>query len=177
MKMDESFPIHYKRSERRTLSITVNRSGEVSVRMPLRASLEDAKQFVIQHWAWIKKARAQVLDRQARTEVSPCEEVRLREEARQYLSERVDYFSKRMGLFPTSLRITSARGRWGSCNAKNGLCFSFRVMLLPPAAIDYVVVHELAHIAEHNHSKRFYHVVERELPDYKERIRLIKALS
>ena len=50
-------------------------------------------------------------------------------------------------------------------------------MLLPDAAIDYVVVHELAHIAEHNHSKRFYRVIEKTLPDYKERIRLLKGLS
>ena len=172
--MTEDFPIIYIRAERRSLSILVDRNGDVRVRIPLRCPMEKAEEFVKKHEVWILKARERALAAKAKNELSPERETALREAAKRYLPERVKYFSARMGLSPSSVRITSARGRWGSCSAKNGLCFSFRVMLLPPAAIDYVVVHELAHIAEHNHSKRFYRVVERELPDYKDRIRLIK---
>ena len=79
-----------------------------------------------------------------------------------------------MGLKPTSVKITSAKGRFGSCSAKNGLCFSWRLMAYPERAVRYVVVHELAHIAHHNHSPAFYALVEKYMPDYKERQKLLK---
>ena len=81
-----------------------------------------------------------------------------------------------MGVNPTSVKITSAQTRYGSCSAKNGICYSWRVMLLPEDLIDYIVVHELAHIREHNHSPAFYRVIERELPDYKKRVAKLKKI-
>ena len=101
----------------------------------------------------------------------------LREKAKAYLPSRVSFYSKQMGLFPTGVKITSARSRWGSCSGKNSLCFSFRLMLLPDDLMDYVIVHELAHIKEKNHSARFYAVVAEYLPDYKQRISALKAIS
>ena len=79
-----------------------------------------------------------------------------------------------MGLHPTGLRITSARTRFGSCSAKNSICFSWRLMQYPDAAVDYVVVHELAHIREKNHGRAFYALVEQFLPDWRERRALLK---
>ena len=175
--MKDSLPIIYIRSERRTLAISVGKDGAVRVRMPLYYPMEKAVRFVEEHAEWIEKAQKRVQAFREKTEVSPEREAELRLLAKKVLPEKVKHYAERMGLFPTSVRITSARGRYGSCSAKNGICFSFRVMLLPDAAIDYVVVHELAHIAEHNHSKRFYRVIEKTLPDYKERIRLLKGLS
>ena len=63
---------------------------------------------------------------------------------------------------------------WGSCSGKNSISFSWRLMQYPEAAIDYVVVHELAHIRHHNHSAAFYSFVEKILPDYRERARLLR---
>ena len=79
-----------------------------------------------------------------------------------------------MGVTPASVKITSARTRFGSCSGKNGICFSLYLMQYPEAAIDYVVVHELAHIRRHDHSPAFYAEVARVLPDYKERMKLLK---
>ena len=79
-----------------------------------------------------------------------------------------------MHLYPSSVKVTSAKKRFGSCSAKNSLCFSLYLFDYPDKAIDYVVVHELAHIKEHNHSKRFWRVVENYLPDYKERDKVLK---
>lgn len=90
------------------------------------------------------------------------------------LPRRVEYYSEKMGLYPTSVKITSAATRFGSCSGKNSICFSYRLMLYPPEAVDYVVVHELAHIKEKNHSARFYALVERYMPDYREREKLLK---
>lgn len=79
-----------------------------------------------------------------------------------------------MDLYPKSIKITSAKTRFGSCSGDNRLCFSYLLMLYPKEAVDYVIVHELAHIKEHNHSKRFYKLIEKYMPDYKEKIKLLK---
>ena len=91
-----------------------------------------------------------------------------REQARQILSERVRLFASQHHLQFQGLRISSARTRWGSCNSKGGLSFSWRLILTPMEVVDYVVVHELAHTLNHNHSKRFWNQVERILPNFKE---------
>jgi len=72
------------------------------------------------------------------------------------------------------ITITSAKTRFGSCSSKGNISYSYKLMLYPEAAREYVVVHELAHLVEMNHSKRFYSLVERYLPDYKERRKLLK---
>ena len=79
-----------------------------------------------------------------------------------------------MGLEPTGIKITSAQKRFGSCNGKNSICYSWRLMLYPPEAIDYVVVHELAHIVHKNHGAKFYKLVAKYLPDYKERVKMLR---
>jgi predicted metal-dependent hydrolase len=92
-----------------------------------------------------------------------------RAQARQILTERVELYARQYGFQYTKIGITSARTRWGSCSATGALNFSWRLILAPPEAVDYVVVHELAHTVLHNHSKRFWKKVETILPDYKER--------
>ena len=72
------------------------------------------------------------------------------------------------------MKITSARKRFGSCGPENGLCFAWRLMRYPAAAIDYVVVHELAHIVHKDHSRAFYGLIAQVLPDYRERAALLK---
>ena len=79
-----------------------------------------------------------------------------------------------MGLKYGRITITSAKTRFGSCSSKGRISYSYRLMLYPEAARDYVVVHELAHLVEMNHSKRFYDVIEKFMPDYKERKRMLK---
>ena len=88
---------------------------------------------------------------------------------------RVDYYSRLMNVKPTGIKITSAKKRFGSCSGKNSICFSYYLMLYPKEAVDYVVVHELAHIRHHNHSKDFYSFVSEFMPDYKEREKLWKT--
>jgi predicted metal-dependent hydrolase len=88
-------------------------------------------------------------------------------EAKERIGERVDYYSNRFQLFPQGIKITSARSRWGSCSRDNRLSFSWRIMMASLAVIDYILIHELAHIREKNHSKKFWAYVESVLPDYK----------
>ena len=79
-----------------------------------------------------------------------------------------------MGVEYSGVKITSAKTRYGSCSAENSICFSYLLMLKPLRAVDYVVVHELAHTVHHNHSRQFYALIEKYMPDYKERIKELK---
>ena len=97
-----------------------------------------------------------------------------KKKAREYIGGRVDFFSRMLKLQPGSMRITSAVSRWGSCSEDNNLAFSFRLMMAPPAVIDYVVVHELMHIIEKNHSAKFWQLVESAMPQYKLHRRWLK---
>ena len=108
------------------------------------------------------------------SQVSEDEVKSLIEKAKKILPDKVAYYSKLMNLYPTALKITSAKTRFGSCSGKDSICFSYLLMRYPDEAIDYVVVHELAHIKHKNHSKAFYALIEKYLPDYKEREKLLK---
>ncbi|MDR2090011.1 MAG: M48 family metallopeptidase [Clostridiales Family XIII bacterium] len=97
--------------------------------------------------------------------------------AKAHLHERVTHFAARMGTRPAGMRITAAKTRWGSCSAKKSINFSWRLVLADDAVIDYVVVHELAHLREMNHAARFWAIVEGVLPDYRERRARLGALQ
>ena len=97
-----------------------------------------------------------------------------RKEAETIIAERVAFFAAKYQLKIGRIRITSARTRWGSCSSAGTLSFSWRLLMTPPEVIDYVVIHELAHTIHHNHSRRFWNLVEKLMPDYKERRKLLK---
>jgi predicted metal-dependent hydrolase len=88
-------------------------------------------------------------------------------EAKEKIVGRIDYYSYRLHLFPKGIRITNARSRWGSCSRDNRLSFSWRIIMASLPIIDYILIHELVHIREKNHSKRFWVTLESILPDYR----------
>lgn len=101
----------------------------------------------------------------------------LRREGKQYFPKRVAVFAPLVGAEPNRITITSAKTRWGSCSSKGNLCFSKYLMCLPPHLVDYVVVHELAHLLEHNHSSAFYSIIASVLPDYKSCVQELREVS
>lgn len=164
------------RSSRRTLGLEVTRDLQVVVRAPLRCSQREIDRFVDSHRGWIAdKLAVQQRRAAAMAAMEPTleEERELRHRATEIIPQRVAYYAPMMGVTPAGIKITSARTRFGSCSGKNSLCFSWRLMLYPPQAIDYVVVHELAHIRHHNHSKDFWAFVASVMPDYRERQALL----
>jgi len=170
-------PIAYRlgRSGRKTLALEVNREGEVIVRAPQRLSLSVIEEFVLSRKDWImEKQQLQ----QNRAQAHPYPEGdrldQLARRAEEILPGRVKHYAALMGVAPAGITITAARTRFGSCSAKNRICFSCLLMDYPDAAIDYVVVHELAHLRHHNHSPAFWAFVERILPDYRRREALLK---
>ena len=163
------------RSRRKTLAIEVDRTGRVVIRAPMRATGEQIERFVAAHADWIARAQARQRARlAAHPEPDEARRAELIRRAKEELPPKVAYYAQLMGVQPTGVRITSARTRFGSCSGKNSLCFSWRLMEYPEAAVDYVVVHELAHITHKNHGPRFWALVERYMPDYRARRALLR---
>jgi len=90
-----------------------------------------------------------------------------KKEAKEKITERVDHYGNRFQLLPEGIKITSARSRWGSCSRDNRLSFSWRIIMASLTIIDYVLIHELVHIREKNHSQKFWNYLESVLPDYR----------
>lgn len=164
------------RSSRRSISIEIKRDGRIVVRAPYAMSTSDIEKLIDAKSNWIEKHIEK-----ARSDTRPSferyteEEIKvLKEKARKIIPPLCEYYSDIVGVKYSGVKINRARGRFGSCNSKGGLNFSCFLMLYPTEAIEYVVVHELCHILEHNHSGRFYAHVERVLPDYKSRQRLLR---
>lgn len=165
------------RSDRRTLALEITPELTVVVRAPYRCAQREIDRFVAAHTDWLERHMAIQRRRQqaaAARQVTPEQEAELRRQAQQYIPGRVAEYSARMGLTPAGVRITGAQKRFGSCSGKNRLCFSWRLMQYPPEAIDYVVVHELAHIRHHDHSAAFWSLVERTMPDFRRRQALLR---
>ena len=162
-------------SKRRTLSLEVTMYAEVLVRAPLKTSKKRIEEFVKSHEKWL------ISHVEKRKKINEChpeptkEELdRLKATAKEIIPKKVEKSSAIMGIIPEHVSINSAKTRFGSCSAANRLNFSCRLMEHDERAIDYVVVHELAHIVHHNHSKAFWALVESYMPDYRERKKLLK---
>ena len=159
------------RSKRRTVALQVNPDLTVVVRAPYRMPQRDIDEFLNKNREWLKGALQRTEEKKRREDAVCLREAELKNAAKEYLPKRTAYWAEIMGVSPAGVRITSAKTRFGSCSPKNRICYSWRLMAYPPEAVDYVVVHELAHILQKNHSKKFYAVVQTYLPDWKERKR------
>lgn len=164
------------RSKRKTVALEVSLNGAVTVRCPLKCSDGEIEKFVESHRGWILKTlEKQRIRANNRPKEPTAEEINiLKKRAKEYIPVRVNYFEGLTGLKAESVKITSAKARFGSCGPKNNICFSYRLMLYPCDAVDYVIVHELCHTAEHNHGPNFWALVQSIMPDYKKRRNLLK---
>ena len=165
------------RSDRRTLSLELTRDGTVLVRAPRRLSRAKIDAFVQDHEDWIVRHEANLARRNAFEQenfASPEQLAALTEKARRILPQKTLEWAHIMNVSPTGIRITQAKTRFGSCSSQNSICYSCRLMAYPEEAIDYVIVHELAHIRHKNHSAAFYSFIARFLPDYRKREAILR---
>ena len=173
MKDAPSFTV--RRSDRRTVNLQIQPDGSLLIRAPYFVSDAELRRIVAQNTDWITRQRKKNAERQnAHPELTPEQENALRKAAHELLPQRVAYWAPKLGVIPSAITITGAKTRFGSCSGQNRISFSWRVMQYPPEAIDYVVVHELAHTVHHDHSKAFYALIARFLPDYKAREEMLK---
>ncbi len=160
------------RSRRRTISIEVNRDLEVIVRAPRWVAKRDIRYFVDEKEGWIRKTIAR-LERERELQKDQPDERLTQEElndlvrkAREVIPKRVEYYAQLIGVTYGRITIRHQKTRWGSCSARGNLNFNCLLMLAPPEVLDAIVVHELCHRKEMNHSERFYREVHRIYPDY-----------
>ena len=171
-------PCEFVRSARKTMSMTVREDGTVLFRLPRRVSEKEALAFASRHEEWIGKQYLRMMERKAERPVYTPEEIRsYTEKLRPVLQHRVNSYAIQMGVTYGRITIRDQKTRWGSCSAKGNLNFNWRLAVLPEELRDYVIVHELAHRLEMNHSPRFWAKVEEILPDYKERRRRLKDIA
>lgn len=160
------------RSSRKTLSLEVRRDGTVLIRAPYRMSLEKISRFVQEKHRWIEDHKRRAMERAAEQQpeekLTASEIQALADKALRVIPERVAYYAPIAGVTYGRITIRNQRTRWGSCSSKGNLNFNCLLMLMPPEVIDSVVVHELCHRLEPNHSERFYAHVLRVFPKYRE---------
>ncbi len=197
-----------ERSNRRTLSLTVLKNGNVVVKAPINMKEETINRFIEEKQSWIRDKLFLVsktnskfeeimhykkfllygnryslyLDNVKKIETNDKFQIVLpskteqdkilktlkawyKKQAKQILFDRLSYIESRIKLKSSAFRIGDSKGRWGSCNSKGTICLNFRVLMLPPALIDYVIIHELCHLVEMNHSKKFWKLVSTFLPN------------
>ena len=167
-------PITYQliRSDRKTLAIQITPQGEVLVRCPRRMPASRVDAFVQSKRGWIEKHLASRAP--AQPPLTKQEHQALMRQAAAVLPEKAARQATRMGVSFDRVTIRTQRTRWGSCSAQGNLNFNCLLMLAPDDVMEYVVVHELCHRKEMNHSARFWAEVERVLPSYRESRRWLK---
>ncbi|MCR5311864.1 MAG: M48 family metallopeptidase [Lachnospiraceae bacterium] len=170
----------FKRSRRKTIGITIERDGSVVLRAPLYCSRKRAEEFLYEKADWIEAARKRMLQRQAETGAvtfSEAELYAIKQKARQFLPAMVESVAKEMGEKYGRISLRFQKSRWGSCSAGGNLNFNCLLVLLPDNVRRYVVVHELCHLRELNHSRRFWAEVAKYQPTYKEDRKQLKEMG
>lgn len=179
------------RSNRKTLAIQINPDLSVTVRAPIYAPQRDIERILREKEGWIQKHIEKIREQEAKRKKTQGEKgeygefverdyltneeiKKLADKALQYIPKRVSYFAKQIGVTYGKITIRNQKTRWGSCSSKGNLNFNCLLMLTPPEVIDYVVVHELCHRKEMNHSGAFWSEVEKVIPDYKEQVKWLK---
>jgi hypothetical protein len=160
----------------RRVLITVEPGGEVIVSKPMRVSIEKIEKLVREKIDWIQemvtkqKARPQKL----LAHYSVKDFKANKEKARKFAKERITHFNQCYKHNVRKVYIRNQKSRWGSCSGKGNLNFNYKIVLLPPKLADYIIVHELCHLKEMNHSSRFWALVAQTIPDYKARQKEIR---
>lgn len=167
-------PIEYTliKSKRKTVSIRIRDNGQVEVRAPKYMSKRAIEELIVQKWEWIEAAQKEALnraDKLSKIEKLNEKEVEvIRKKARQIIVPLVEYYADQMGVSYERIAIRTQKSRWGSCSGRKNLNFNALLIMTPEDVVHYVVVHELCHLKEMNHSERFWNEVERVHPSYRE---------
>lgn len=174
----EQITYEWIRSGRRTIAIQVKADGRVIVRSPYSVSKKQVEQLLQEKRAWIVKQQEE-LENVREKKIVITEDMRKQgvRKALEHIPERVAYYASIMGVSYGRITIREQKTRWGSCSDKGNLNFNWKLVLMPEEVLDYVVVHELAHRKEMNHSKEFWKIVEHILPDYKERRKTLTEMG
>jgi len=168
-----------KHRKAKRLKIAVSCDGNCTVTLPWRMSMWDAEKFIQQNSQWVldklekmkKIGHKRLFSRHNRGEY-----LRAKEYARNFVARRLEKFNELYNFEYKSIAIRNQKTRWGSCSSKGNLNFNYKVILLPERHADYIIVHELCHLKEFNHSKRFWSLIAETIPEYREIKKQLKIL-
>ena len=171
-------PVDLIRSRRRTLSLELRPDGRFLLRAPLRCRAQELDAFVEKNRAWMERKLREQAERQRAFAAIPAlsqEELRkLQARGREVFAARVAHFAPLVGVSWGRISVRRQHSKWGSCSGKGNLNFNCLLLLAPAEVLDYVVVHELCHRLEMNHSPRFWAEVGRVCPGYREARRWLR---
>ena len=158
------------KSNRKTISIQIN-PEKVTVRVPLKMNQNEINEFLESKRNWIEKHLKSVSEKQKLLQnTEPYSEEEIKKfiaKAKEVITPKVEFFAPKIGVEYNRITIRCQKTRWGSCSSKGNLNFNCLLVLLPDEIINSVIVHELCHIKQMNHSAKFYAEVEKFFPDYK----------
>ena len=164
------------RSNRKSVALQVYGDERVVVRAPKRITKREVIRFLDEHEEWIRTKQDELSmrakrrqEQQNRYEIPAYKSLSSAEKnrIRAHFLERITLYAEKMGVTCQRVTIRNQKGRWGSCSSKGNLNFNYRLHYLPQELMDYVIVHELSHRVYMNHSRAFWALVERYMPDYK----------
>ncbi len=161
------------------MRIAVKQNGTITLFLPRFISVAFGKKYLLSKKEWILEAKSHLekLPVPFLHQGSRQEYLRYKEAARQCIVERLEYFAKFYHLTYQRLTIRNQKTRFGSCSSRGNLSFTYQLLFLPAHLRDYVIVHELCHLKELNHSQKFWALVTQTIPDYQERKRELQAFS
>lgn len=163
-------------SVRKSLSISIRENGLMQIKAPTQMSGKEIMTFIESRSEWIlthvEKAKK---NQQEKKQLTQQQREHYLDQAMQVFPERVRYYAEQMGVTYNRICLREQKTRWGSCSSRKNLNFNWKLIMMPPEILDYVVVHELSHLVEMNHSKRFWAVVEKYYPQYEKAKAWLKA--
>jgi predicted metal-dependent hydrolase len=172
--------IEIKYMKRKTLSLLVTHEGGILIKVPKNTSEKYITDFIQSKSTWIKKKIANVNSSQKLLEGLNLDNLDIPNQkkiAKTMVFEKIEYWSQKMCLNYSGIRLSSARTRWGSCTYYNVISINWRLSLLSTNLLDYVIIHELAHIKEKNHSSNFWNIVSKYCSDYKATRKQLKSFG
>ena len=166
----------------RHMRINVHAGGVVVVTIPRSGSIVHAEAWIREKTTWIEnKVRLMAgCVKIKKVKKSKKEIIELKQKTRVFVEERLEHFNALYGYGWHRIAVRAQKTRWGSCSRQGNLNFNYKIILLPQRLADYVVVHELCHLGEFNHSKDFWNLVARTMPDYvglRKELKLVREAS
>ena len=160
-------------STRKTIGLEIDRNRTITVRAPKQLTRQDVCTYIQNKAGWIEKHVHSLEEKQKQAElwlaetITPEELERLKQQAEAVIPGRVAYFSEKLQIPYREIVIDNQKTKWASCRYDGKLMFGCLLMLVPPEVLDYVIVHELCHRKQMNHSRLFWEELERVMPDYR----------
>jgi len=158
------------------MRLEIHRDGALVVTVPARMRPEFVEKFLTEKFQWIQKKLAELKDRAAKrpTLALVGSYLENKNQARDLVIRKIEHFNRFYQFGFNKISIRNQKTRWGSCSRRGNLNFNYKIALLPEKLADYIIVHELCHLKEFNHSRNFWSLVARTFPDYRELRRELK---